>query len=86
MKFENFTGIKQRILTYLYHRCTDSTQIDNFLHTFAQFRSLRMWQMQLVTPSIILIRFVNEGTSSLTLFFLFLGFNYVIFTKIRNVY
>ncbi|VDO22645.1 Uncharacterized protein BM_BM12912 [Brugia malayi] len=60
------SGVKQRILTYLYHRCTDSTQVDNFLHTFAQFRSLRMWQMQLVTPSIILIRFVNEEAFAAT--------------------
>ncbi|MCP9260005.1 hypothetical protein DINM_003394 [Dirofilaria immitis] len=60
------SGVKQRILTYLYHRCADSTQIDSFLHTFAQFRSLRMWQMQLVTPSIILIRFVNEEAFATT--------------------
>ncbi|VDM97853.1 unnamed protein product [Thelazia callipaeda] len=61
------SGVKQRILSYLYHHCSDSSERYNFLNYFSQFRSLRMWQMQLITPAIVLIRFVHEETFIATL-------------------
>lgn len=54
------SGTKQRLLSYLYHQCANTMQVDNFLHTFYQFQTMRMWQMQLVTSSIVLIRYVTE--------------------------
>ncbi|VDK47554.1 unnamed protein product [Anisakis simplex] len=55
-----FTGLKQRLLTALYLRCVRAGCVDQFLHMFGQLRSLRMWQMQIVDPDVVLIRFVQE--------------------------
>ncbi|MFH4975980.1 hypothetical protein AB6A40_002689 [Gnathostoma spinigerum] len=61
------SGLKQRLMSYLYHRCLRNGTVDQFLHTFSHFRSLRIWQLQLVTSDIILLRFVHMdafGSSS----------------------
>lgn len=55
-----FTGLKQRLLTFLFHKFAKEGKVDYFLRNFAYLCDLRIWQIQLVLPDIVLLRFVNQ--------------------------
>uniref|UniRef100_A0A0N5AFU5 DET1 homolog n=1 Tax=Syphacia muris TaxID=451379 RepID=A0A0N5AFU5_9BILA len=58
------TGMKQRLLTFLFHKAKRENTVDDFLRDFGYLRDLRIWQMQIVLPDVLLLRFVKQDAFS----------------------
>ncbi|XP_066251302.1 DET1 homolog isoform X1 [Euwallacea similis] len=71
-KDSSINSLKHRLLTFLHKRASyissttkDPTEVRKFFHYFENFKSLRMWKMQLLDENHLLVKYASEEVVSM---------------------